>query len=133
MRDDLKIGVVGATGVVGREALAALYAQDVPAERVRAFGSERSKGLDVEYGEDSLEVERATPDAFRGLGLVLLATPAEASRTLAPAAQAAGAWVVDASSAFRSDGNVPLVLPGFNAEALGAGFTFKGWIAYNPS
>ncbi|NVJ12882.1 aspartate-semialdehyde dehydrogenase [Myxococcus sp. AM010] len=132
MRDDLTIGVVGATGVVGREVLAALYAQDVPAEQVRAFGSERSKGLEVEYGEDSLEVEQATPDAFRGVKLVLLATPAEASRKLALAAQAAGAWVVDASNAFRGDGNVPLVLPGFNTDVLGAGFTFKGRIVCLP-
>jgi aspartate-semialdehyde dehydrogenase len=132
MRDDLQIAVVGATGVVGREVLAALYAQDVPAEQVRAFGSERSKGVEVEYGEDSLEVELATADAFRGVGLVLLATPAEASRKLAPAAQAAGAWVVDVSSAFRSDGNVPLILPGFNSEALGPGFTFKGRVVCLP-
>ncbi|NVI99860.1 aspartate-semialdehyde dehydrogenase [Myxococcus sp. AM009] len=132
MRDDLTIGVVGATGVVGREVLAALYAQDVPAEQVRAFGSERSKGMEVEYGEDSLEVEQATPDAFRGVKLVLLATPAEASRKLALAAQAAGAWVVDASNAFRGDGNVPLVLPGFNTDVLGAGFTFKGRIVCLP-
>ncbi|MCP3141295.1 aspartate-semialdehyde dehydrogenase [Pyxidicoccus xibeiensis] len=130
MRDDLKIGVVGATGVVGREVLAALYAQDVPAERVRAFGSERSKGLDVEYGEDSLEVEQASAEAFRGLGLVLLATPAEASRRLAPLAQAAGAWVVDASNAFRGDGAVPLVLPGFNTDVLAA--TFKGRVVCLP-
>ncbi|AGC44267.1 semialdehyde dehydrogenase family protein [Myxococcus stipitatus DSM 14675] len=118
MKDDLQIAVVGATGVVGREVLAGLYARDVPAEQVRAFGSERSKGLEVEYGEDSLEVERATAEAFRGVGLVLLATPGEVSRTLAPAAQAAGAWVVDVSPAFRGDGNVPLVLPGFNTESL---------------
>lgn len=132
MKNDFSIAVVGATGAVGREVLAALYAQDVPAERVRAFGSERSKGLEVEYGEDSLEVERATPEAFRGVGVVLLATPAEASRTLAPAAQAAGAWVVDASNAFRGDGNVPMVLPGFNADVLGAGFTFKGRVVCLP-
>lgn len=131
MNENLKIAVVGATGVVGREVLAALYARDVPAEQVRAFGSERSKGLEVEYGEDSLEVERAVPEAFKGMGLVLLATPAEASRTLAPAAQAAGAWVVDVSSAFRGDGNVPLVLPGFNTELLGA--TMKGRLVCLPS
>ncbi|RKH69683.1 aspartate-semialdehyde dehydrogenase [Corallococcus aberystwythensis] len=132
MRENLRIAVVGATGVVGREVLANLYARDVPMEQVRAFGSERSKGLEVEYGEDTLEVEQASADAFRGIHVVLLATPAEASRTLAPAAQAAGAWVVDASSAFRSDGNVPLILPGFNTEALGPGFSFKGRVVSLP-
>ena len=75
------------------------------------LGSERSEAVELEYGEDTLEVEKATPEAFRGVGLVLLATPSSASRTLAPVAQAAGAWVVDASSAFRADGTVPLVLP----------------------
>ncbi|HSP80539.1 MAG TPA: Asd/ArgC dimerization domain-containing protein, partial [Myxococcaceae bacterium] len=73
----------------------------------------------------------ASADAFRGMGLVLFATPAEVSRTLAPAAQAAGAWVVDASPAFRADGTVPLVLPGFNSEVLGA--SFKGRIVAVPS
>ncbi|HEX8440315.1 aspartate-semialdehyde dehydrogenase [Archangium sp.] len=131
MNENLRIAVVGATGVVGGEVLSALFDRDFPAERLSVLASERSAGEELEYGEETLEVEKATPESFRGMGLVILATPPEVSRGLAPAAQAAGAWVVDASLAFRSDGNVPLVLPGFNSEVLGA--SFKGRIVSVPS
>lgn len=131
MNENLRIAVVGATGVVGGEVLSALLDRDFPAENLTLLASERSAGEDVEYGEETLEVEKATPDALRGMGLVLLATPPEVSRPLAPVAQAAGAWVVDVSPAFRADGNVPLVLPGFNSEVLGA--SFKGRIVALPS
>lgn len=131
MNENLRIAVVGATGVVGTEVLSALFDRDFPAERLTVLASERSESEELEYGEDTLEVEKATPESFRGMGLVLFATPAEVSRALAPAAQAAGAWVVDGSSAFRAEGNVPLVLPGFNTEVLGA--SFKGRIVSVPS
>lgn len=131
MNENLRIAVVGATGVVGSEVLSSLFDRDFPAENLTVLASERSEGEELEYGEETLEVEKASADAFRGMGLVLFATPAEVSRTLAPAAQAAGAWVVDASPAFRADGNVPLVLPGFNSEVLGA--SFKGRIVAVPS
>ncbi len=131
MNENLRIAVVGATGVVGGEVLSALFDRDFPAEHLSVLASERSAGEELEYGEETLEVEKATPESFRGIGLVILATPPEVSRALAPAAQAAGAWVVDASPAFRSDGNVPLVLPGFNTEALSA--SFKGRIVSMPS
>ncbi|WP_224369263.1 aspartate-semialdehyde dehydrogenase [Hyalangium versicolor] len=131
MNENVRIAVVGATGVVGREVLSALFDQGVPSEQLTALASERSEAVELEYGEDTLEVEKTTPESFRGVSLALLATPASASRTLAPVAQSAGAWVVDASSAFRGDGNVPLVLPSFNPEVLGA--TFKGRIVCVPS
>jgi aspartate-semialdehyde dehydrogenase len=130
-KETLQVAVVGATGVVGREVLSALFDAGIPGEHVTALASERSEGLEVEYGDETLEVTRATPDSFRGMALVLLATPADASRKLAPVAQAAGAWVVDASPAFRADGNVPLVLPGFNSELLGA--RFNGRVVCIPS
>ncbi|MDC0714942.1 aspartate-semialdehyde dehydrogenase [Stigmatella sp. ncwal1] len=131
MNENVKIAVVGATGAVGREVLSALFDAGIDSERITALASERSDAVELEYGEDTLEVEKTTPESFRGMGLVLLATPASASRTLGPTAQAAGAWVVDASSAFRADGSVPLVLPAFNPELLGAGF--KGKMVCVPS
>ena len=131
MNENVRIAVVGATGVVGREVVSALCEQGIDPERVSVLASERSEAVELEYGEDTLEVEKTTPEAFRGVGLVLLATPASASRTLGPVAQAAGAWVVDVSSAFRADGTVPLVLPTFNPELLGA--AFKGRIVCLPS
>ena len=131
MNENLRIAVVGATGVVGGEVLSALFDRDFPAEHLTLLASERSVGEEVEYGEETLEVEKATAESFRGIGLALFATPPDVSRTLAPAAQAAGAWVVDVSSAFRADGTVPLVLPGFNSEVLSA--PFKGRIVALPS
>ncbi|MDY7225358.1 aspartate-semialdehyde dehydrogenase [Hyalangium rubrum] len=131
MNENARIAVVGATGLVGREVLSALFDQGIASERVSALASERSEALELEYGEDTLEVEKTTPEAFRGVGVALLATPASASRSLAQVAQAAGAWVVDVSPAFRADGNVPLVLPSFNPEVLGA--AFKGRIISLPS
>ncbi|HYH99117.1 aspartate-semialdehyde dehydrogenase [Hyalangium sp.] len=131
MNENVRIAVVGATGVVGREVLSALLDQGVPSEQLTVLASERSEAVELEYGEDTLAVEKTTPEAFRGVGLALLATPSDVSRTLGPVAQAAGAWVVDASSAFRADGTVPLVLPTFNPEMLGA--PFKGRIVSVPS
>ena len=131
MNENVRIAVVGATGVVGTEVLSTLLLRDFPAEQLTVLGSERSEGEELEYGEETLEVEPVSAETLRGMGLVLLATPADASRTLAPLAQAAGAWVVDVSSAFRADGSVPLVLPGFNSDLLDG--AFKGRIVALPS
>jgi aspartate-semialdehyde dehydrogenase len=107
-----RVVVVGAKGVVGGELLGVLAEREVPAERVSAYGSERSAGAEAEYGEESLEVERMEADAFRNAEVAFLAVPAEAARPLAARAQDAGAWVIDASAAFRSDASVPLAVPG---------------------
>lgn len=130
-RHQQKVAVVGATGVVGREMLAALQEAGFADENVLAFGSERSAGVEVEFAEDTLEVEKVEGDSFRGIQLALLATPHEASTKLAKAAQASGAWVVDASSAFHSDEKVPLVLPSVNADVLKSGF--QGRVVSVPS
>ncbi|MBI3185885.1 MAG: aspartate-semialdehyde dehydrogenase [Myxococcales bacterium] len=123
------IAVVGATGVVGREVLAGLQERGHPASKLTALASERSEGEELGYADESLEVERASAESFRGIALALFAVPAEVARSLAPAAQAAGAWVVDCSSAFR--GQVPLVLPGVNDAALER--SFPGRIVSVPS
>ncbi len=125
------VAVVGATGAVGRELVGALEAAGYAPEQVTLLASERSEGEELPFGEETLEVEKVSSDSFRGVQVALFATPADVSRTLAPAAQAAGAWAVDLSSAFRTDAQVPLVLPTFNPEALKAGF--KGRIVRCPS
>jgi len=127
----VKLAVVGAGGVVGREVLGALLAAGVQAEQLTLFGSERSAGEELEYGEESLAVDPLEEGAFRGQHVVILATPAEISRKLAAEVQAAGAWAVDVSAAFRAEEAVPLVLPGVNDTALDAGF--KGRIVAVPS
>jgi aspartate-semialdehyde dehydrogenase len=113
-----RVAVVGATGLVGRGVLAALAEAGHPDTQVTALASERSVGVEVEYGHTTLEVEAASPDALRGHELVVLAVPAEAARALAPEAQKAGAWVVDTSRAFLSDLSVPLTAAGFRGDGL---------------
>jgi aspartate-semialdehyde dehydrogenase len=122
MERNWRVAVVGATGLVGRGVLAALAEAGHPETQVTALASERSVGTEAEYGHTSLEVEAASPDALRGHALVILAVPAEVARTLALAAQKAGAWVVDTSRAFLSDLSVPLVAEGFRGDGLGRPF-----------
>jgi aspartate-semialdehyde dehydrogenase len=131
MNRNAQIAVVGATGAVGQQILSALLDRGHPSEKISALGSERSEGDEIEYGDDTIPVERATPESFRGVQLALLAVPADAARTLAVAAQAAGAWAVDVSAAFRADPEVPLVLPAVNPGALRT--PFRGRIVACPS
>lgn len=125
-----QVAVVGATGILGKELLSALAEAGHPTDRITALASERSAGTEVEFGDETVEVERATAEALRGMAVVFLATPPDVSRTLAAAAQAAGAWVVDASDAFRADPATPLVLPQINPGALQA---FRGRVVTCPS
>src|SRR5262249_44158895 len=92
-----KIAVVGATGAVGQEILSALLDRGYASQNLTALGSERSEGDEIEFGDDTIPVEKAGPDSFRGINLALIAAPPEAVRPLALAAQGAGAWVVDTS------------------------------------
>src|SRR5262245_12084094 len=117
MDSNAKIAVVGATGAVGQQILAGLLEREHPSEHITALGSERSAGDEIELGDDTLAVEKAGPDSFRGMDLVLIAAPPEVAKPLALAAQGAGAWVVDTSAAFRTDPKVPLVLPAVNLDA----------------
>jgi aspartate-semialdehyde dehydrogenase len=115
-----RIAVVGATGTLGSQLLAALEEKDYPAEALRLFASDRSEGEDVDYAGDTLPVE---PSDFRGVEIALIATPLSAARGLIDAATKAGAWAVDFSGALRSDSNVPLVVPGVSAPPSGPGRT----------
>jgi aspartate-semialdehyde dehydrogenase len=124
------VAVVGATGVVGREMLATLARRQFPAARVVALASARSAGKAIEVGGRSYPVEEARPEAFAGVDVALFSAGAAASRALAPAAAAAGAVVIDNSSAWRMDPGVPLVVPEVNAAA--AADRPKGIIA-NPN
>jgi aspartate-semialdehyde dehydrogenase len=111
------IAVVGATGVVGREMLRVLEQRRFPAERVLALASPRSKGLRIPFRGGELEVGVAEPAAFAGVTVALFSAGAAASRELAPAAAKHGATVIDNSSAWRMDPEVPLVVPEVNLEA----------------
>jgi aspartate-semialdehyde dehydrogenase len=124
------VAVVGATGVVGREMLRILEQRRFPAKRVIALASRRSVGQKIPFGSAELEVREATPEAFAGVQIALFSAGATASRELAPQAVKAGAIVIDNSSAWRMDPDVPLVVPEVNMEH--ASHRPKGIIA-NPN
>ncbi|RMH28794.1 MAG: aspartate-semialdehyde dehydrogenase [Planctomycetota bacterium] len=111
------IAVVGATGAVGLETLALLAEAGVAAADVRAFASERTAGVSVPMGADSITIERAEAARIEACDAVVLAVGAGVARDLAPAIVDHGALVVDHSSAFRQDPRVPLVIPEINADA----------------
>jgi aspartate-semialdehyde dehydrogenase len=119
------IGVVGATGLVGREFLRILdegERPDLPIGRVRLFASERSAGKRVTVLGQEIEIERAepTPRLFKGLDFVLSAIGDEQARVYSPAIAASGALNVDKSNAWRMDPRVPLVVPEVNPDAARA-------------
>jgi aspartate-semialdehyde dehydrogenase len=112
------VAVVGATGVVGREMLRTLERRSFPAKRVVALASERSAGKKLEFGGSTLTVEKLGPASFAGVDIALFSAGAATSKEFAPIAAAAGAIVIDNSSAWRMDPDVPLVVPEVNPGAL---------------
>ncbi len=126
------VAVVGATGNVGRELLATLWERRFPAKRVIALASARSTGTEVSYGEDDvLKVQNLADFDFTGVDIVLSSPGASVSAEYSPKAAAAGAVVIDNTSHWRMDSDVPLVVPEVNPEAIG-GYTRKNIIA-NPN
>lgn len=120
--DDLdvyeSITVIGATGAVGREALQLLAESGVPRHRVRAVASERSVGSFVDYGTSTLRIEPLDADAFREHGLALACADSDTARRARALAAGTRCLLVDNSSAFRLDDDVPLVVPEVNADAI---------------
>ena len=124
--------VVGATGNVGREILQILAERSVPLSEVIAIASSASKGIEVPYGDDAvLKVDSLETFDFGNVDIVLSSPGANVSREFAPKAAAAGAIVIDNTSEFRMDPEVPLVVPEVNAEAL-VNYKAKNIIA-NPN
>jgi aspartate-semialdehyde dehydrogenase len=127
-----KIAVIGATGNVGREMLTILAECEFPADEVIALASENSVGREVSFGEDDvLQVQDLARFDFRGVDIVLSSPGAKVSATFAPKAAAAGCVVIDNTSHFRMDPDVPLVVPEVNPDAL-AGYGRKNIVA-NPN
>ncbi len=127
-----KVAVVGATGNVGREILTTLAERDFPADDVVALASSRSIGKEVSFGEDDiLKVESLDTYDFRGIDIVLSSPGAKVSAAFAPRATKVGAIVIDNTSFFRMEPDVPLVVPEVNPEAI-AQCTKRGIIA-NPN
>jgi aspartate-semialdehyde dehydrogenase len=126
-----KVAVVGATGNVGREMLSILAERSFPADEVVALASRRSLGTEVSYGDKVLKVKALEHYDFSDVDICLMSAGGAVSKEWSPKIAAAGAVVIDNSSVWRMDPDVPLVVPEVNADAL-AGFRKKGIIA-NPN
>lgn len=114
------VAVVGATGAVGAEFLNLFDQRNFPISELRLLASARSAGKVATFRGESIPIEEATEDAFAGVDFAFFSAGASRSRALVPAALAAGARVIDNSSAFRMDPGVPLVVPEVNPAALGS-------------
>lgn len=110
------VAILGATGAVGAEFFSELKRRKFPIKEIRALASARSAGKVIGTPLGEVKVEEATPDSFRGVDIVFASAGASVARQLAPHAVAAGAVVIDNSSAFRLDAGVPLVVPEVNPE-----------------
>ena len=127
-----RVAVVGATGNVGREILTTLAERDFPADDIAALASSQSIGREVSFGEeDVLKVQGLDTFDFRGTDIVLSSPGAKVSAEFAPRAAKAGAVVIDNTSCFRMEPDVPLVVPEVNPQAIGQ-YTKRGIIA-NPN
>ncbi|MCC6598601.1 MAG: aspartate-semialdehyde dehydrogenase [Alphaproteobacteria bacterium] len=126
-----KIAVVGATGNVGHEILKILDERNFPADDVIALASSRSVGKEVSFGDKDLKVHDLSKFDFKGVDIVLSSPGAKVSAEYSPKAAAAGAVVIDNTSYWRMDPDVPLVVPEVNPQAI-ADHTKKGIIA-NPN
>lgn len=113
-----KVAVVGATGNVGREMLEILHERNFPVSDVVALASSRSAGREVSFGDDNLKVQDLAKFDFKGTDFVFSSPGAKVSAEFAPIAAKAGAIVVDNTSHFRMEPDVPLVVPEVNPEAL---------------
>ena len=126
-----KVAVVGATGNVGREMLNILDERKFPADEVVALASRRSMGVEVSYGDRTLKVKALENYDFSDVDICLMSAGGSVSKEWSPKIAAAGAVVIDNSSAWRMDPDVPLIVPEVNADAV-AGFAKKNIIA-NPN
>ena len=126
-----RVAVVGATGNVGREMLAVLAERSFPADEVVALASRRSQGSEVSFGDKTLKAKALEHYDFSDVDICLMSAGASVSKEWSPKIAAAGAVVIDNSSCWRYDADVPLIVPEVNADAV-AGFRKRGIIA-NPN
>jgi len=125
-----KVVVAGATGNVGREMLSVLSERAFPYSDVVALASQRSVGTEVSFGDGILKVKALEHYDFKGTDIVLMSAGSAVSKTWSPKIAAQGAIVIDNSSAWRMDRDVPLVVPEVNADALSG---IKKGIVANPN
>lgn len=117
MASGRRIAVVGATGAVGQTTLKLLEERNFPVGDIRLYASERSVGKKMKFKGEELAVQKIDAGAFKGIDFAFFSAGGAQSREFAPAAVKAGATVIDKSSAFRMDPEVPLVVPEINGAA----------------
>ncbi|WP_456265066.1 MULTISPECIES: aspartate-semialdehyde dehydrogenase [unclassified Bacillus (in: firmicutes)] len=125
----LHVAVVGATGAVGQQMLKTLADRDFEMDKLTLLSSKRSAGTKVTFRGQEYTVQEATPESFEGVNIALFSAGGNVSKALAPEAVKRGAIVVDNTSAFRMDENIPLVVPEVNEKDL---YDHQGIIA-NPN
>jgi len=123
------VAIVGATGMVGREFIKILEQRNFPIDGMRLLASDRSSGKKIFVNHDEIVVEETTAESLKDIDIAFFSAGAEVSRHFAPIAAKAGAVVIDNSSAFRMEPDIPLVVPEVNPEDIGK---HKGIIA-NPN
>ena len=125
------VAIAGATGAVGEVFLSILEERKFPVKNIRLLASERSVGKRLKFAGEEFPVELLSKDAFKGIDIALFSAGASRSKEFAGPAWEAGAVVVDNSSAFRMDPDVPLVVPEINPDAI-AQYKKRGIVA-NPN
>lgn len=130
-KEGISVAVAGATGAVGEAMIKILEERNFPVKEIRYLASERSEGKVLSFKGKEVKVERLTANSFKGVKLVLFSAGAARSKEFALAAVEAGAVVVDNSSAFRMEPDIPLVVPEVNSQDI-AQYKNRGIIA-NPN
>ncbi|MEN8779693.1 MAG: aspartate-semialdehyde dehydrogenase, partial [Desulfobacterales bacterium] len=127
----VNVAVAGATGAVGNQMIRCLEERNFPVRSIKLLASKRSVGRELRFRGDLFPVEELTDESFAGVDVALFSAGGDTSLKFAPLAAEAGCVVVDNSSAWRMDPEVPLVVPEVNPHAI-AGYKAKGIIA-NPN
>lgn len=131
--DGPSVAIVGVTGAVGQEFLRVLKERDFPYSKMKLLASARSAGRTYDWDGATITVEELTENSFGDVDIALFSAGGSISKKFAPLASAAGATVVDNSSAFRMTEGVPLVIPEINPEAMKGMKAGKGGIVANPN
>ena len=115
---NLKLGIVGATGVVGKTFIKLLEEENILPKELRLFASEKSSGLLMKFATQSLEVKQLSATCFEGLDIVFFSSGDDISKEWGPIAAKSGCVVIDNSAAFRMENDIPLVVPEVNGDLL---------------
>ncbi len=130
-KESYNVAIVGATGAVGQEMIQILEERNFPIRELTLLASERSLGKEIEFRGEKLRVQKLDENSFKAIDIALFSAGASRSRELAPVAVDSGAVVVDNSSAFRMEPDIPLVVPEINSHRV-SDYKKRGIIA-NPN